>query len=46
MTDDAADVFDRPDECPACGGDVVERAAGAECDDCGARIGHLDSRGT
>jgi hypothetical protein len=41
MTDSQA-----PNECPACGGDVQESAAGWVCDDCDRLLGALDSRAT
>lgn len=43
MTDDH---WERPDDCPSCGGDVQETAAGAECVECGRRVGMLDARPT
>jgi hypothetical protein len=42
--DDDDGRWERPDECPNCGGDVVETAAGAACRRCGDRIALLDTR--
>jgi len=42
--DDGDWRWERPDECPNCGGDVVETAAGAACRRCGDRIALLDTR--